>query len=775
MASLTSTGANGSTITAEIILDDALDLCEPCLELTKWLFTNRYYRLFKSFVRASREATCRFCEWILEQFLHIALPDNLPAEGLLCELEARCWRSCLQGEYDLNCYAEVRIGGTLESIKLALWENEEDPDHVSPADTYADREDSLRVSEERFRIRRRPIFGLERQPAPATLVRRPPIIGADFQGVITLAQRWMDECQSHHTDCPTIVDMCLPTRVLSVSGELDAPSVKLLATDGRSGRYLALSHCWGPVDKQPLVTTSENYQEHLKGIHFDTLPKTFRDAVQFALHIGISYVWIDSLCIIQKDDDDWNKEAKRMRDVYQNAALVLSASGAKDSSEGFFITNRPRSVVQRVPKIYNGIQKGVFNIASLPPGRSFPTEGPLYRRAWALQEWYLARRVIVFMPGGISWICNGVENSMGERGQGASLFLMEKLSWLDLLREYTGKRLTYPKDRIKAIEGIVADMRLSRQDDFLSKYGVWHDELIMQLLWMFQSDKETSELDALKLPTWSWAASGGAKHWGPDSEFYGGQFQDLCERLEVTASGHIHAVGGLSSTSLTLLESSKGPTPYYEGTEDNIWTAYESNEEGYKGYRSERCWFIWDASLDTPILGIFRSDHEAVSANVRCFVALSSNQRTTEDIPSDKMVTKDLPLSDATTIDLQRSAVGEGSMPLEEPSGSSRSEETQDCKESIDGQHIAAKYDLTSDADMQASSECSPLSSKYNNVSVEELEKIWTDTQDNSLLEYFVLILEPAGKDKYKRVGMGLLYQHAYEALGVKVEEFEII
>jgi len=42
-------------------------------------------------------------------------------------------------------------------------------------------------------------------------------------------------------------------------------------------------------------------------ILMEKLPYTFRDAVTIAHHLNIRYLWIDSMCIIQGDRDDWEK------------------------------------------------------------------------------------------------------------------------------------------------------------------------------------------------------------------------------------------------------------------------------------------------------------------------------------------------------------------------------------------------------------------------------------------------------------------------------------
>jgi hypothetical protein len=70
------------------------------------------------------------------------------------------------------------------------------------------------------------------------------------------------------------------------------------------------------------------------------IPATIKDAIRVAKSLGYQYLWIDALCIIQDDPQDWQREASRMAHVYGNADLVLTASSATDSYEGFLNQER---------------------------------------------------------------------------------------------------------------------------------------------------------------------------------------------------------------------------------------------------------------------------------------------------------------------------------------------------------------------------------------------------------------------------------------------------
>jgi hypothetical protein len=353
---------------------------------------------------------------------------------------------------------------------------------------------------------------------------------------------------SFHKTCVSTKRGTLPTRVLQIIGEIEPPSVRLIETRGiMAAQYCALSHCWGPVDKQPLRTTLANYPCRLGGIANELLPKTFREAIVLTRSLNIEYLWIDSLCIIQDDGEDWRCEAGKMADVYRNATFVISASDAKDSTEGLFITERDHETIMTVPYIADGIVKGTFNIVPLRVPRLGLNESHLNTRAWAFQERLLARRIILFAREGISWNCNEFET--WERGNDCDLGFDESISWLTLLSEYSRKRLTNMGDRLYALKGVVEDMRTTREDSYHESYGVWHSDLFHQILW--RQDEPLLEAECLELPTWTWAAIGGAKVWASQ---YGsaGTFASMPRVLHIRSSGALLSSGHVTRSLLTL-------------------------------------------------------------------------------------------------------------------------------------------------------------------------------------------------------------------------------
>lgn len=97
-----------------------------------------------------------------------------------------------------------------------------------------------------------------------------------------------------------------------------------------------MSHCWGAEDTQPYKTQQRTSFDHQNAIPWMFLSQTFKDAITLTQRLGMRYIWIDSICIIQDDHNDWNIEFSKMREVYANDYLVVAADAGVDGKRGLF-------------------------------------------------------------------------------------------------------------------------------------------------------------------------------------------------------------------------------------------------------------------------------------------------------------------------------------------------------------------------------------------------------------------------------------------------------
>ena len=144
------------------------------------------------------------------------------------------------------------------------------------------------------------------------------------------ARAWLRTCQRHHTQCKEPVAVSLPTRVLDLT---ESPKLRITTTSRTTGMYTALSYCWGN-DVQP-VTTLENITNRQKGFNLSELPRSIRDAVAVTKGLGLQYLWVDALCIVQDDGDDRQREITSMGSTYKNAHLTIVASSGSSVHKRF--------------------------------------------------------------------------------------------------------------------------------------------------------------------------------------------------------------------------------------------------------------------------------------------------------------------------------------------------------------------------------------------------------------------------------------------------------
>jgi Heterokaryon incompatibility protein (HET) len=235
------------------------------------------------------------------------------------------------------------------------------------------------------------------------------------QATIDLARTWLNSCLSKHKECRrqgTLPDTKL-NRLLMLSGSPDSPSLHLAEVTSQQLHiaYLTLSHCWG---KAPLLTTTrEKYHSYLQGIPYTDLPQTFKDAVTIALRLGYTAIWIDALCIIQDDKEDWESTAPNMGFIYGNSVCTIAALSSADSAGGCYHKRRPLSYLPCSINTKNG------NTLKLSAARAFgirqfndPDQSmgnwnasPLHRRGWVVQERALSPRTLYFSKVGIYWEC----------------------------------------------------------------------------------------------------------------------------------------------------------------------------------------------------------------------------------------------------------------------------------------------------------------------------------------------------------------------------------
>lgn len=390
---------------------------------------------------------------------------------------------------------------------------------------------------------------------------------------LPLARLWLNNCIRNHTKCERARikgrERWKPTRLIHIN-EFDN-SMRLVEGDDIPFpvTYGTLSHCWGQIPGK-LVLKAANMKELKKKIpQFDKL-KTFQDAVDIARQLGLGYLWIDSLCIIQDSEDDWRHEASLMSEVYKYALFNISATAAADDTQGCFSMRIPMPgwtppqshlrfefkpdppidqptegvthllVPTRIesPKALNGI----YDLVAEDIFRGWiwdVTGGAVNKRGWVLQERYLAPRILHFGWTQLYWECAELQASgmfpfgfpdfkdyKEDPFKALSPFNLHVSSAQDSPGSTAPSAPPMRKAALEVWSDIVksyAAANLTFEKDRLvaisslarelkpfiqGRYlaGHWEPDLILQLAWDYKSGADYGSSRPYSAPSWSWAS-----------------------------------------------------------------------------------------------------------------------------------------------------------------------------------------------------------------------------------------------------------------------------
>lgn len=277
--------------------------------------------------------------------------------------------------------------------------------------------------------------------------------------------------------------------------------VKLQETKTFRGKYACLSHRLGPGGSDQCKTTHETYSAMLNNIPWDTIPKTFQDATKFVFALGIHYLWIDTYCIIQGDEDDRQSEAKKMASVYQHSYITIAATTAANNEAGcLWLAGQPCGRAFTIDGIPSSDPIGLFVRKVVPHWERIWTSNiesryPLLTRAWVFQERLLSPRVLHFSDQEMIWVC-GMQGDcqctgFDGRSNAKSLDWSRRDAWRSAVELYTSLKLTVESDRLPAIhcfaEYCTPHFSIA---GFLDKNyfaGLWKDSIHLDLLWRVDS------------------------------------------------------------------------------------------------------------------------------------------------------------------------------------------------------------------------------------------------------------------------------------------------
>ncbi|KAA8909376.1 heterokaryon incompatibility protein-domain-containing protein [Sphaerosporella brunnea] len=329
-----------------------------------------------------------------------------------------------------------------------------------------------------------------------------------------LVKRWIQMCETWHgSECeePVVPLRHDPTemawfRLIDVCRQC-------LVRAPKKCKYLALSYVWGRVDS--LNTVKKNVQAFEKrgGLARvrDRIPKTIADAMELTQRLGMRYLWVDSLCIVQDDLDTKTEAIAAMDLVYGGAFLTVVAATGDNANAG----------LPGVGPNSRGVQQVIEEVAaelrlSAPPHWSDTLDRSVYdSRAWTYQERFFSKRCLLFLDGQIVFKCRDTawredivmedesiiasHHSSGKRISGAP-DIDPIGAYVGTLWEYSGRSLTYHSDIFNAFAGLSRCLGPELESDWC--FGLPEVVFDWALLWDARDGKAQRRSGA---PSWSWA------------------------------------------------------------------------------------------------------------------------------------------------------------------------------------------------------------------------------------------------------------------------------
>ncbi|KAK0228011.1 heterokaryon incompatibility protein-domain-containing protein [Armillaria fumosa] len=358
---------------------------------------------------------------------------------------------------------------------------------------------------------------------------RPMLLDVDSPTAYRLIKKRIDDCLLHEC-CPKPGYAPLPTRVIDCK---DPGHPRLFVSDGIEDYYVALSYVWGAaLEDLPHCTTTQNLQSYIVEIPLNNIPLTIMDAITVTRTLGLRYLWVDSLCILQDSKEDKATEISKILNTFRDAYMTIIAACANRVSDGFLHARTEQEDIVSLPFICPNGDIGTMKVQTEDHDAVEPTE----ERAWCLEEWVLSPRKLIYTTHTLQYECQTIHINVN----GSCAFIMPNIpfegipriplltsmahhgthdgnqsadyelgvAWKRILQLYSLGFTTKQGDRLNALSGVAKQFQ-SFWPHGRYMAGIWDHHLPNDLLWCYANAVPKLRPDHYRAPSWSWASIDG--------------------------------------------------------------------------------------------------------------------------------------------------------------------------------------------------------------------------------------------------------------------------
>ncbi|KAI1764587.1 HET-domain-containing protein [Hypoxylon sp. FL1150] len=409
------------------------------------------------------------------------------------------------------------------------------------------------------------VWAYEDDPASADVTTRPCELNYNSPAIVDFARNCVKSCQSDHSECRRLANeendtqgvelidtKSIPSRLIHLFTKDSVLHVAIIGRDIASEipkddvtqrGFAILSYCWG--GPQPVQLTYDSIGNLADGVPISCLPKTLRDAAWLTNEMGLEYLWIDALCILQDDPDDKIRELSRMELYYSHNTVTICAASAARCSDGFLSSREEDAADYSVGPIQlrcttstgaSGTVQALILDDDFNQKRHLQ---PIATRGWTLQESLLSRRILIFSSRQLYFTCNVANASCGglepmltprvmtsyeSRAVGIHTFsglrsYPLRTIWKVVVQEYSKRYLGFATDKLPAVAAMasrLSNMARERSQELWYLAGLMLDSSELEsyawcaeFLWVVTQTEETKHVPG-RGPSWSWSSVDGA-------------------------------------------------------------------------------------------------------------------------------------------------------------------------------------------------------------------------------------------------------------------------
>ncbi|KAJ6781597.1 hypothetical protein PWT90_06137 [Aphanocladium album] len=283
-----------------------------------------------------------------------------------------------------------------------------------------------------------------------------------------------------------------------------------------------------------MKTTSANISDMKQQIRLDTLQETIVDAIRLTQELGIQYLWVDALCILQDSKQDWETESAKMGSIYANAVITFASVSSRSAAVPFLRHENSKEAAEQQQQVFSQMvetetgpmvikarlieQSGIHWRWRSDSDQRAPKE-PWAQRGWTLQEQVLSSRLLMISSTEMQWVCRQAEtceclSTLNRRRQFGGTPLAQLTDagetfrfWHKLVETYSNRTLTHGHDKLPAISGIAEVLQQKTASRYVA--GLWESNFDLDLLWHKAGSWDNAQGSDPQAPSFSWASVDG--------------------------------------------------------------------------------------------------------------------------------------------------------------------------------------------------------------------------------------------------------------------------